>query len=111
MNLRVEGSLGHTKWLADIHAGSPSKSRPSVFNSIGSSYPPIITVGQPTTTPPWTVLSPIRAAGRPPIRTVAEPLAMTSGGPTQVAKSVARAAGRPPIKTVGHAGGRIGPPT
>jgi hypothetical protein len=73
---------------------------------------PIITVGQPTTiAPPWAVGSPIRAAIRPPIKTVADPIAMTSGGPTQTHMSVARTAGWPAIRTVGHPGGRIGPPT
>src|SRR4051812_30987461 len=56
-------------------------------------------------------MSPIRAAGIPPIITVIEPLAITSGGPTQVAMSPTRAAGIPPIRTVTAPGGRIGPPT
>ena len=43
--------------------------------------------------PPWTVWSNILAAGMPPINTVALPLAIVSGGPVQVTKSVARAAG------------------
>jgi hypothetical protein len=46
-----------------------------------------------------------------PIITVGEPMAMVSGGPTQVHISVDRAAGNPPIKTVGQPGGKIGPPT
>src|SRR5262249_36204907 len=62
-------------------------------------------------TPPWAVGSPMRAAGRLPISTVGLPGAMTSGGPVQVAMSVARAAGRLPISTVGQPGGRVGPPT
>src|SRR5262249_22679924 len=53
----------------------------------------------------------MRAAGCPPIRTVIEPSAITSGGPTQVAISPTRAAGTPAIITVGQHGGRIGPPT
>lgn len=53
----------------------------------------------------------MRAAGNPPIVTVAEPIAITSGGPTHVAISVLRAAGSPPIKTVGEPGGKMGPPT
>ena len=61
--------------------------------------------------PPWTHGSPTRAAGRPPIKTVGDPVRIMSGGPSQVARSPARAAGRPPINTVGHPGGRIGPPT
>ena len=50
-------------------------------------YPPIITVVLPTVmVPPCAVVSPIRAAGIPPIKTVAEPLVILSGGPTQVNK-------------------------
>ena len=53
-----------------------------IFNN----QPPIITVGNPTTTvPPCAVLSPIRTAGLPQINTVAEPFITTSGGPTQTA--------------------------
>lgn len=74
--------------------------------------PPIMTVGHPATmTPPWAVESPMRAAGFPPIRTVAEPFTIESGGPVQVAMPPRFAAGRPPIKTVGAPGGRRGPPT
>jgi hypothetical protein len=62
-------------------------------------------------TPPCAVLSPRRAAGILPIITVAEPLTMLSGGPTQVAISLRRAAGIKPMSTVGQPGGRIGPPT
>jgi hypothetical protein len=74
---------------------------------------PINTVGKPTTiVPPWTVKSPMRAAGMPPINTVGDPGgAIASGGPTQVAISPTRAAGMPPMSTVGHPGGKIGPPT
>lgn len=53
----------------------------------------------------------MRAAGFPPISTVAEPLAMVSGGPVQVQLLVAVAAGIPPMSTVGVPGGKIGPPT
>jgi hypothetical protein len=75
-------------------------------------YPPIITVGAPTIiTPPCAVASPILAAGIPPIITVAEPFAITSGGPVQVSISPTRAAGIPPMSTVGHPGGNTGPPT
>ena len=56
-------------------------------------------------------MSPMRAAGMPPIITVALPFAITSGGPAQVAMSPMRAAGIPPISTVGQPGGRTGPPT
>ena len=62
-------------------------------------------------TPPCTVLSPIRAAGEPPIITVPDPAAMVSGGPVQVNISPTRAAGKPPISTVGQPGGSTGPPT
>ena len=64
-----------------------------------------------TMTPPWAVMSPMRAAGIPPISTVKDPSAMTSGPPAQTAMSPTRAAGRPPMRTVGQPGGRIGPPT
>jgi len=75
-------------------------------------HPPIITVGYPTTIePPCEDRSPIRAAGIPPIITVAEPLTILSGGPVHVHISPTLAAGIPPINTVGHPGGRIGPPT
>jgi hypothetical protein len=73
--------------------------------------PPIITVGQPTTiTPPCIVLSPIRAAGIPPMITVADPFAMVSGGPTQIAISPTRAAGMAAMITVGQPI-TTGPPT
>lgn len=51
------------------------------------------------------------AAGFPPMRTVEDPIMITSGGPVQVTMSVARAAGMPAIKTVGQPGGITGPPT
>lgn len=71
-----------------------------------------MTVGQPATiTPPCAVGSPIRAAIKFPIKTVEDPSAMLSGGPTHRHISVARAAGWPPISTVGHPGGKMGPPT
>lgn len=54
--------------------------------------------------PPEAVKSAIRAAGNPPIITVAEPLMMASA--PQV--SLMRAAGNPPISTVGAPGGIIG---
>src|SRR3954468_3026077 len=53
----------------------------------------------------------MRAAGMPLIITFVEPIAITSGGPTQVHMSPTRAAGRPAIRTVTAPGGRIGPPT
>jgi len=78
----------------------------------GEPASPMMTVKQPSMMlPPWAVMSPMRAARRFPIRTVGEPLTMTSGGPTQVAMSVMRAAGSPPMRTVGSQGGRMGPPT
>ena len=42
---------------------------------------------------------------------VGEPIAITSGGPTQTSMSVTRACGMPPVITVIMQGGRIGPPT
>jgi hypothetical protein len=75
-------------------------------------YPPICTVGKPPTiTPPCAVKSPCRAAGRPPIKTVVEPLTITSGGPAHTHKSPTTAAGKLPIKTVGTDGPLTGPPT
>jgi hypothetical protein len=75
-------------------------------------YPPIFTVGHPTTiTPPCAVLSPILAAGFPPIITVPDPAAIVSGGPVQVSMSPTLAAGWPPNNTVGQPGGITGPPT
>ena len=54
----------------------------------------MITVGQPMMMlPPCAVVSPILAAGLPPIITVVEPLMIVSGGPTQVAMSPITAAG------------------
>ena len=61
--------------------------------------------------PPCAVLSPNLAAGMPPIFTVADPVAMVSGGPEQVTISPTLAAGAPPIITVGQPGGITGPPT
>ena len=72
----------------------------------------MFTVGYPAVIePPCAVLSPILAAGEPPIITVADPAAMVSGGPVQVNISPARAAGKPPISTVEQPGGSTGPPT
>ena len=53
----------------------------------------------------------MRAAGLPQISTVAEPLMIVSGGPTQVQVLPSVAAGRLPIKTVGPPGDAMGPPT
>src|SRR6478609_2958844 len=61
--------------------------------------------------PPCAVLSPIRAAGCPPIITVDEPVMITSDGPEQPAMSPNLAAGCPPIITVVQPGGMMGPPT
>jgi hypothetical protein len=72
----------------------------------------MITKGAPETMmPPCAVISPIRAAGLPPIKTVADPFTMTSMGPTQMHLSPILAAGMPEIMTVGQHGGIIGPPT
>ena len=73
---------------------------------------PIKTVGQPTViVPPWAVMSPMRAAGFPPIKTPVEPSTTVEGGPTQTHMSPITAAGMPPINTVGQPGPVIGPPT
>ncbi len=70
------------------------------------------TFGYPATiTPPWAVLSPIRAAGLYPINTVVDPCAIVSGGPTHTQASPTTAAGNPPISTVGVQGPQTGPPT
>ncbi len=75
-------------------------------------YPPIITIGNPTTMlPPCAVVSPILAAGFPPIITVADPLTIESGGPTHTRLSPSTAAGKFPMSTVGMPGPMIGPPT
>lgn len=74
-------------------------------------YPPICTVGHPATiTPPCAVVSPMRAAGLPPIITVADPLMMLSGGPVHMHISPMTAAGSLPINTVGAPGPMTGPP-
>src|SRR4051812_15529079 len=62
-------------------------------------------------TPPCAVRSPMRAAGKPPMRTVVDACTITSGGPTHIATSVTRAAGSILIRTVGQPGAVIGPPT
>jgi hypothetical protein len=64
-----------------------------------------------TMLPPWAVMSPMRAAGFPQIRTVIEPLTMLSGGPTQVHMQPTVAEGMPPMRTVGPPGVQMGPPT
>lgn len=47
----------------------------------------------------------------PAISTVDDPVMMLAGGPAQTAMSPILAAGSPPMKTVGAPGGRMGPPT
>jgi hypothetical protein len=64
-----------------------------------------------TIEPPCAVVSPMRAAGRPEIMTVIDPLIITSGGPTQTALSPTTAAGSLPINTLGTQGPTTGPPT
>src|SRR5215210_5515199 len=72
----------------------------------------MITVGAPATIePPCVVVSPMRAAGRLPIITFAEPIAMASGGPVHTHMSPTTAAGMPLISTFGTPGPVIGPPT
>lgn len=61
--------------------------------------------------PPCAVESPMRAAGFEQIKTVAEPLMMLSGGPTQVHMEPRVAEGMPPMSTVGPPGDVMGPPT
>src|SRR5271157_2686124 len=105
---------GAGPWGAATEGGERSEGAIGAEGAEGEGAPasPIMTVKQPRTmTPPWTVGSPMRAAMRLPMRTVGEPMAIMSGGPTQVAISVTRAAGSIPISTVGQHGGRIGPPT
>jgi hypothetical protein len=72
----------------------------------------MITVKQPNTMlPPCAVVSPILAAGLPPISTVADPFTIESGGPVQTSMSPTVAAGKPPMSTVTVPGGKTGPPT
>lgn len=83
------------------------------FSSIKTNlfYPPMMTLKLPNVIePPCAVVSPILAAGWPPIKTEADPLIMLSGGPAQVSISPTLAAGCPSIKTVGQPGGIMGPP-
>ena len=61
--------------------------------------------------PPCAVESPNRAAGFPPIKTVADPATIVSGGPVHVAISPTVTAGMPPINTVATPGPIQGPPT
>src|SRR5216684_896324 len=68
--------------------GAPPLPMSATTGALGLGAPasPMMTVKQPRTmTPPWAVGSPMRAAIRLPIRTVGEPMMMTSGGPTHVA--------------------------
>src|SRR5918912_1253250 len=65
---------------------------------------------------PQPAMSPARAAGRPPIKTVALPLAMgvggcgpASGGIAHACMSPTTAAGMPPMRTVGTPGPVIVP--
>ena len=64
-----------------------------------------------TMLPPCAELSPILAAGLPPMSTLGDPTIIVSGGPTHTALAVRVAAGIPPTRTKGTPGGRIGPPT
>jgi hypothetical protein len=75
-------------------------------------HPPTNTVGHPKTIlPPCAVESPIRAAGLLLMSTVALPITIESGGPTQTHMLPIVAAGILPISTVGAPGETIGPPT
>src|SRR4051794_15659021 len=72
----------------------------------------MMTVGAPTTIEPLcAVVSPMRAAGRLPIMTFVEPIAIVSGGPVHTHMSPTTAAGWPLTSTVGTPGPVIGPPT
>lgn len=62
-------------------------------------------------TPPWSVESPMRAAGIPRKRTFALPVMIVDGGPTHTHVSPMQEAGRPTISTFGAPGPMIGPPT
>jgi hypothetical protein len=74
--------------------------------TISPYYPPINTVGAPggRIVPPDAVTSNILAAGKPPMRTVIDPFAITSAPH----ESPTLAAGSPPISTVGAPGGIMG---
>src|SRR4051794_39782131 len=67
--------------------------------------------GPGASTLPWAQLSPRRAAGLFMIMTVALPLTIVFGGPTHVTMSPITAAGSPPMSTVGAPGPITGPPT
>ena len=72
---------------------------------------PMSTVASPcTTTPPWFVGSPMRAASWLEISTFDEPFLIESGGALHCARSVTRAAGLFAMSTVASPV-RIGPPT
>ena len=61
--------------------------------------------------PPGSItMSPMQAAGLPPMITVGDPLTMTSVPPLHAARSPARAAGSPPMNTL-TAPATAGPPT
>jgi glutamate/aspartate transport system substrate-binding protein len=69
------------------------------------SHPPIDTDDEPCRMrPPLAVVSPTRAAGRPAIRTVAEPVTTASGRPSRSTLSPTPAAGSMPMSTVGVPG-------
>src|SRR5688572_12477623 len=88
--------LDSLKFFFKAGREAPSPAQEIVVNKFccHKFYPPIITVGHPAAiVPPCAVLSPCRAAGCPPINTVADPLLMVSGGPVQVSISPTFAAG------------------
>src|SRR5208337_4808415 len=75
-----------------VEAGKSQKEVKVAGGELDVDTYPIRTVGRPTTMlPPWAVKSPKRAAGCPPTRTLNDPKAITSGGPTHVAMSPTRA--------------------
>jgi len=99
-------------WVPCFRGSQPPPHHPPITPQSPPNHPPIKTVAKPVVmVPPWAVASPTRAAGRPLMRTVAEPLTMAAGGPTHRAVSPITAAGRPPMSTVGAPGPDRGPPT
>ena len=83
----------------------------AITGGVTTAKSPINTVGQPVTiTPPWLVWSPMRAAGRPLTKTVADPRMMVAVGPTHCDLSPTRACGIKQVITSGEHDGIIGPP-
>lgn len=99
------------KPLKNISSDLHHHHTPSPMQALGLAQP-MSTVGQPIMmAPPCAVVSPCLAAGFPPISTVVDPIATTSGGPTHTHISPTTDAGIFPISTVGQPGPVTGPPT